>query len=151
APITVTAVAIPSYQGPFVADPSFGLVTDKGANTYDPDTVYVTDGNSVFLTKNHGTNWVDRTTDLAGMGLIADLEVDPTNGDTVYAVRNGFGGGKVFLSTDAGQSWTDITFDLPDRPVWKLVLDPRTGNTYVGTDEGVYLLRSGTFNWQRFG
>ena len=31
-------------QGTFAIDPGFPQVTDKGANSYDPDTIYVTNG-----------------------------------------------------------------------------------------------------------
>src|SRR5262249_17189665 len=41
--IPPTAVAAAQFQGPFAADPSFPTVADKGAGTYDPDTIYVTD------------------------------------------------------------------------------------------------------------
>ncbi|MFO0880161.1 MAG: Ig-like domain repeat protein [Gemmataceae bacterium] len=148
---TAVDLAISTYQGPFVSDPDFTLVTDKGANTYDPDTIYVTNGDSVYITKNHGVTWTDRTTDLSGLGGIRDLEVDPRNRDVVYAVRNVFGGGKIFVTLDAGQTWTDISTNLPDLPVWKVVLDPRTGDLYLGTDRGVFLRPAGSTQWEEFG
>src|SRR5262249_10541079 len=81
--------------------------------------------------------------------------VDPTNRDTAYVVRSQFGGSQVFKTTNAGQSWTDITFDLPNYPTWKIVLDPRNNNLYVGTDEGVYQLQqqsaTAPTHWQHFG
>ncbi|MCI0680878.1 MAG: autotransporter-associated beta strand repeat-containing protein [Gemmataceae bacterium] len=146
----VSEIGIATFQGAFQADPVFSQNADNGSNTYDPDTIYVTDGNSVFLTKNHGVSWTDRTTGLAGLGFIVDLEVDPTHRDTVYAVRNVTNGG-VWQTTDAGQNWTEITHDLPSAPVWKVVLDPRTKDLYVGTDLGVYRLLFGTTHWQHFG
>ena len=39
-----TSVAISTYQGTFVADPSFPAVTDLGSNNYDADTIYASDG-----------------------------------------------------------------------------------------------------------
>ena len=141
---TVTDMAIANSQGQFVVDPGFLQVTDKGSNAYDPDTIYVTNGTSIYLTKNHGQTWVNRTSNLAGLGSIVDLEVDPRNRDTVYAVRNAFGSRNVFVSTDAGRTWSDITSNLPAAsrlgtvPVWKLAVDPRNGFLYVGTDLGVF-------------
>ena len=141
---TVTDMAIANFQGQFVVDPGFLQVTDKGSNAYDPDTIYVTNGTSIYLTKNHGQTWVNRTSNLAGLGSIVDLEVDPRNRDTVYAVRNAFGSRNVFVSTDAGRTWSDITSNLPAAsrlgtvPVWKLAVDPRNGFLYVGTDLGVF-------------
>ena len=63
----VTAIGLAQYQGTFMSDPNFpstGLtaVTDLGANTYDPGTVYVTDGINIAVTENDGNSWVDRST-----------------------------------------------------------------------------------------
>ncbi|MFO0801905.1 MAG: MBG domain-containing protein [Gemmataceae bacterium] len=58
---TTVALAAATYQGAFQADPGFPLVTDKLSNTYDPDTIYVTDGTTVRVTKNHGTTWIPRS------------------------------------------------------------------------------------------
>src|SRR5262249_20076610 len=63
--------------------------------------------------------------------------------------------GVVFKSTDAGRTWTDISAGLPDSPAWRLVIDPRYNNLYLGNDNGVYELAggaiTGTNTWQRFG
>ena len=151
APITVQDLAVANAQGQFVLDPNFLQVTDKGTNAYDADTIYVTNGFSIFVTKNHGQSLTDRTSNLAGLGSIIDLEVDPRNRDTIYAVRQAFGGGKVWRSTDAGRTWINISNDLPDLPVSKIVIDPRNSNLYLGTDEGVYVSFNAGDSWNRFG
>jgi autotransporter-associated beta strand protein len=150
-----TAVAAATYQGPFVPDPDFALVTDILSNTYNPATIYVTDGLDVFLTKNRGVSWVTRTPPGAAGGTITDVAVDPANRDTVYAAVSrpiGAAGGRVFRSTDAGRTWADITGvvdppgpdagPLPLVPTWKLAIDPRPPGTavYVGNDAGVWRL-----------
>jgi autotransporter-associated beta strand protein len=154
-PTNVTAIALTTYQGTFAPDPNFPSVTDQGANTYDPNTIYVTDGTNIFVTKDHGLTWADRSTGTAleGLGSIVDLEVDPRNRDTVYAVRSAFGNAQVFQSTDAGQDWTEIgaTSGLPNVPAWTLAIDPRNNNLYVGNDLGVYELAGGAGTWQRVG
>jgi autotransporter-associated beta strand protein len=158
-PGTITAVAISTYQGnlpdgTYQVDPDFLLVTDKGANTYDPDTIYATDGFNFAVTKNHAQSWVMRTAGL-GSGFIQDIMVDPRNRDTVYVVQQGLPGSgenQVFQSTDAGQTWINITgTQLPDVPFWKIVIDPRDGTLYLGTDTGVWSLPNGTGSWARFG
>ncbi|MBX9580938.1 MAG: autotransporter-associated beta strand repeat-containing protein [Gemmataceae bacterium] len=159
APVTAgrpaTAVAAASYQGPFVPDPDFPLVTDVLSNTYNPATIYVTDGQSVFLTKNRGVSWTTRTPPGAAGGTITDVAVDPANRDTVYVAvsrPSGAAGGRVFRSTDAGRTWADISGlvdpagpdagPLPAVPTWKLAIDPRPQGTavYVGNDAGVWRL-----------
>lgn len=224
-------VATATYQGNFT-NTGFPFVTDLGANTYDPNTIYVTNGTSVRLTKNaHGPGaptWVNRTPTLRPNTVISDMLVDPSNRDTVYVTTRdpwqgsilgasnngpivitstvahqletgdeveirGVGGntaangtwtitktsnfsfslngslgnapytsggtwtarvpgeGRVFKSTDAGLNWTDISTGLPDMPAWKIVIDPRTNDLYLGNDNGVWKLTGGTGGWERFG
>ena len=156
APISVTALAAAAYQGNFQSDPSYPTLTDKGTNTYDPNTIYITNGKQVWLTKDHGQTWVNRTenlTTLAPQIDIQSLTVDPTNRDTIYAVSStglDYGQGRIFVSTNAGLTWTDITrTGLPDVPAWKLVIDPRTGRLYVANNLGVYTAATAGGNWQR--
>jgi len=164
-PFAVHHVAIPSYQGDYQFDPEFPLVADKGASTYDPDTIYATDGFRLVVTKNHAETWTpiagpgSRTP--PGTGFIESITVDPRNRDTVYVIRQGAAGSglnRILKTTDAGRTWTDITanlVDIPglstDIPLWKTVIDPRNGNVYLGSDQGVWVLRAGTGNWDRFG
>src|SRR5205823_14534608 len=56
-----TGVALSAYQGPFVADPGFTTVADQGADTYDRNTIYITDGTTVDLSKDGGVHWLDRS------------------------------------------------------------------------------------------
>lgn len=153
-----TAIAVASYQGEFVADPRFPDVTDVGANTYVPGTIYTSDGTNVYVTKDHGERWAVSTP--GGPGQIINLQVDPRNSNVVYAVYNGFNttpgasgtnGGQVYMSTDGGQTWNAITDGLPNVRAWSLAIDPRNGNLYLGTDIGVYQLPYGSSQWQRFG
>ena len=147
----VVAVGVAGFQGVFVADPAFPLIGDIKPSEYDRDTIYITDGTRVYLTKDHGQSWVDRSP-AGGGGPIVDLKVDPRNRDTLYIVRGGFGGPKVLVSTNAGRTWTNITGNLPNVPTWKIVVDPRNDSLYVGNDLGVYVLPGGSgTTWQRFG
>jgi autotransporter-associated beta strand protein len=147
----VTAVAIAEYQGTYQFDSGFPLVTDQGANTYDENTIYVTDGSALLVTKDHGQSWADRTDSKLATalnnGFIQDIEVDPRDRDDVYAVTQGApgsGGNQVLFSSNAGQTWTELnTSSLPDIPFWKLAVDPRSGTLYLGTDNGVYTLTGG--------
>jgi autotransporter-associated beta strand protein len=150
---SITSVALATNQGPFLLDKDFPLVTDQLANTYDPNTIYVIANNQVFVTKNQGTSWVNRTAGIpAGAGKLVDIEVDPRDRDTAYVVAGGLNNGsKVFMTSNAGRSWTDITPGLPNVPTNKLVIDPRNGNLYVGNDLGVWLSTDGGNTWNRFG
>ena len=157
-----TFVAAAAYQGKFAADASFPLVTDKGTNTYVPDTIYTASGSSINVTKDHGATWVGRpVTGFPAGGNIAALIVDPRSRDTIYVISNTFGGNKVFKSTDAGQTWLNLNANLPNVPVWAITLDPRNNNLYIGNDQGVYLApgagsvttqaQANALVWSRFG
>src|SRR5207248_866533 len=152
APIDVLAVAAATYQGAFQADSGFAAVTDKGANTYDPDTIYISDGTSIYVTKDHGLNWLNRSGPFNF--FVQQIVVDPRNRDTAYVVNSngpGMVGNRVFRTTDAGQTWLDITANLPDLPTWSMAVDPRSGALYVGTEMGVYASTDNGTTWQRFG
>src|SRR5205823_37886 len=140
-------VALAAAQGPYVQDNQFvnvsSNVTDLGADTDVPSTIYVTDGNTILITKNYGNTWVNRSVSnsIPGVTAISDILVDPRNREIVYAVTNQASGGtfgRAYQSLNSGRTWTDITVNLPDLPVWKLVLDPRTNSLYLGNDNGVW-------------
>jgi autotransporter-associated beta strand protein len=159
-----TVIALAGYQGAFVPDTRFPTVTEGLSNTPDPRTIYASNGAVIAVTKNRGVSWRNATGNLtvpAG-GTITDVVVNPVNRDEVYAVVSaapGVAGARVWRSTDAGQTWTNLTgaYDpdatagdpdgtstdqgpLPNIPIWKVTVDPRTGALYVGTDNGVWQL-----------
>ncbi len=156
---SVEALGLAEYQGTFQSDPRFPTVTDLGANTYDPGTIYVFgfDANGsphVLVTKNHGTTWVDSTAGLPSTISVADIAVDPRNSNVAYLVDNsppGSAFGRVFVTNDGGQTWTDLTHGLPNVPTWTIVVDPRTGYLYVGDDEGVFVSTNAGSSWTPLG
>ena len=98
-------------------------------------------------------DWVEPLPGRLGFGGIAISDLDGRSAQPRHRLRRRQRRperrpGRVFKTTDAGQTWTDITGDLPDVPVWKLVIDPRTGTLYVGTDHGVCSLPQRTANRQ---
>jgi hypothetical protein len=116
----------------------------------DGNTIYASAGGHIFVTFDDGSSWQQR--DVPGVtDHFQDLQVDPTDPLTAYAVRDRFGGGHVFKTTDGGLSWTDISGDLPDLPTYTLALDPRSNTLYVGTDDGVYVSVNQGNTWSRFG
>ena len=185
----IVAVAIPQYQGTFVPDPGFPLVADVGIDTYDPKTIYATDGQGAEVTKDDAQlnvitgvpDWAIRDTGLpvaagsaGAFSAFNDIEVDPRNRDTAFLVDSAPAGndaaspsanGRVFMTTNAGLTWNNITGSvtpatyttpggLPDVPAWKLVIDPRNGNVYVGTDQGIFVstnASSGGSSWLKIG
>ncbi len=111
APFRVLAFGLATYQGNFNTDVGFPAVTDKGANTYDPNTIYITDGVSLAVTKDGGNTWKTRSATGGFKGFISSVTVDASNRDVAYATVLSFTGGPahVWLTTNGGVKWTDIT------------------------------------------
>src|SRR5262249_951790 len=142
----VSSIAVSGYQGPFVFDSNFPLIGDIGVNSYDANTIYITDGTRLYITKDHATNgdWVAITPN--GISQISSIAVSPDDRDWAWVTSSapiGTNRPLVMGTKDAGHTWTDLTGNLKalldpiagrGAPVWKIVEDPRTGYLYVGTD-----------------
>ena len=88
---------------------------------------------------------------------VSSVAVDPNNGRIVYAGsdHSKFGIGSVYKSTDAGENWTEFDQGLPDRPVWRLAVDPFKPTlvyavVYEGpAGNGLYKSTDGGEQWYR--
>jgi photosystem II stability/assembly factor-like uncharacterized protein len=116
----------------------------------DPNTIYASAGGHLFVTFDDGASWQQRDVD-GFSDHFQDIQIDPTDNQTAYAMRDRFGGGHVFKTTDGGQSWVDISGNLPDLPAYTLAMDPTSKALYVGTDDGVYTSTNLGGFWSRFG
>jgi photosystem II stability/assembly factor-like uncharacterized protein len=128
-----------------------GSISTIGVAPSDTLTLYAgsSDGRLSF-THDLGATW----TTAEGLGAcgsgcpITDVAVDPRDARTAIVVRSGFvAGTKVFRTTDGGATWTNLSFDLPNVPVLAVVLEPGSRDVTIGTDLGVFTLRSGTTSW----
>src|SRR5260370_41300763 len=54
-----------------------------GLAASDPNTIYAAPAGSVFVSRNHGATWTQRT-----LFAVLDLQVDPTNSLIAYAVNS---------------------------------------------------------------
>jgi tRNA A-37 threonylcarbamoyl transferase component Bud32 len=149
----VTAVACAKFQGPFVADAAFPLVTDLGAKTYIPNTIYVTNGKVLKMTRNHGLAWVPRTPQTLIPGAtLSHILVDPRSRDTVYVATRGDTApdrGRFYRSANGGQVWTDVSKGLPNVSASQLAFDEPTADLYLKTNTGVWRRRSAATDWER--
>jgi hypothetical protein len=112
------------------------------------------------LATNYGGSWHELS--LAGVPnrYITSIAVDPANAAHVFISIGSYsrrwipdaGVGHVFESTNGGNSWTDVTGNLPDAPVYKLVLTQ--GKVVVGTEVGSFIAaRDGgsALHWSQLG
>lgn len=75
---------------------------------------------------------------------IRDIETSYNNDKVVYAAC----GNDIYKSTNKGATWTDISANLPNIPIFSIVLDKNSPEgLYVGTDAGVYYKDSLMTNW----
>ena len=93
-------------------------------------------------------------------GRITDIEVDPTDDNTVYV---GAASGGIFKTTDAGNTWENIFADQPVISIGDIAIDPTDPNIiYAGTGEansssfsfignGVYKSTDGGNSWEHLG
>lgn len=75
---------------------------------------------------------------------IRDIETSFNNENVVYAAC----GNRIYRSTNKGATWTNISANLPNIPMFSIVLDKNSPEgLYVGTDAGVYYKDSLMANW----
>ncbi|MGA9115519.1 MAG: hypothetical protein WB626_01975 [Bacteroidota bacterium] len=107
----------------------------------------------VFVSSNGGTAWTNVTSNIGGSArYITRVMFHPTQGNTCFVVRSGFGSGKIYRSTNLGTTWTNLSGDLPDVPHNDLFIDPAIpSEMYTANDLGVYRTTNGGTGWTRQG
>jgi hypothetical protein len=141
-----TAISTPNVNG-WIGSSSIDAIALAASNLA---TVYAAAGIHLFVTTNHGASWADHPLPVGG--TVADLQVDPANASTAYAVVSAFTtGGNVFKTINGGTTWTNISGNLPNEPVWSIQLDAAAGALYAGADDGVYESNNGGATWTRKG
>jgi sugar lactone lactonase YvrE len=91
---------------------------------------------------------------------ITSIAVDPKNAAHVYLSVGSYsrrwiptaGYGHVFESTNGGKTWRDVSGNLPDAPVYKVVLHGK--QLVVGTEVGAFVgtvNKKGHGSWARLG
>lgn len=126
-----------------------GLLEEIAIAKANSNRIYASRASNLYVKNTTDNNWVTRTMPAA----ISDLEVDPTNMNTVYITVPGFtAGSKVYKSTDAGANWTNISGSLPNVSVGALeIYEDMPGGLFVGTDAGVYYRDNTLADWQIYG
>jgi hypothetical protein len=110
------------------------------------------------LATNDGGTWHELPLTGIPDRYITSIAVDPANAEHVYISVGSYsrrwipdaGVGHVFESTDGGNTWTDITGDLPDAPVYKIVMAGH--NLVAGTEVGSFIVKqSKPGQWSKLG
>jgi photosystem II stability/assembly factor-like uncharacterized protein len=116
----------------------------------NPDRIYAA-RNADLYRREQGANWTSLNT--PANGAITDLEVDPTDENTLYISVAGYANSnKVFRSTDGGDSWTNISGALPNVPVGSIELyRDSPGGIFAGTHLGVFYRDNSLPDWVELG
>lgn len=71
-------------------------------------------------------------------GSIADV-YNLRSGDTIAVVLSNYGVNNVYISINGGTSWLAKDGNLPNQPVWSILLNPdKTGEAVIATETGIY-------------
>ncbi|MCW2504525.1 MAG: hypothetical protein JWO79_2809 [Actinomycetia bacterium] len=134
----------------------FGTITAVAVAKANPAVIYAgTDDGRVWITRNTGGSWTEITAGLPTRWMTS-IAVDPANADVAYVTvsgyRSGDNGAHVWRTANGGTTWRDISGNLPNAPVNRLVLDPRTPAVlYVASDVGIFSSPNGGTSWQALG
>jgi hypothetical protein len=117
------------------------------------------DGSVYFTTNGTGStpSWTQRNNALPGrrvtrltIGNASQVIVsnDPQGVRPIYATFGSFKSDNVWKTQDNGGTWTPIHHNLPQAPVYSLVISPSDSNKlYVGTQVGVFASADTGENW----
>ena len=86
----------------------------------------------------------------SGTPKITSISVNPANSNQLWVTVGGYTNNvKVFFSGDAGATFINISAGLPNVPVFSSITDAN-GNTYIGTEIGVYYRNNNMTSWTPF-
>jgi Bacterial Ig domain/Secretion system C-terminal sorting domain/Bacterial pre-peptidase C-terminal domain len=106
-------------------------------------------GTKLMKTINGGTAWTDITAGLPAGTAILNVRFDPTNASKIFVGLASYTGNSAFCSTDGGTTWVNISVGLPLVPA-NCFVTQSNGDTYCGTDIGVYFRGATATTWAAF-
>ncbi|MHB8054929.1 MAG: VPS10 domain-containing protein [Candidatus Aminicenantales bacterium] len=119
------------------------------------------DDGKVYVTRDGGATWLDRTAALASAGAPANYWVSrvfpsPHAAGTCFVSKTGWRLDEfkpcLYRTTDFGETWTSISGNLPPGKSINVVIQDRINPEllFVGTDHGVYVTIDGGTTWVPF-
>lgn len=135
-------------------------ITSMDESPLKPGLIWVgTDDGKVHVTKNHGADWDELTTNIEKTGVpherwVARIIASKHDVATAYLIHNGFRNDDftpyVLKTTDYGKTWESISSNLPDYPVNVIVEDAKNSDLlFIGNDHGVYYSLEGGKKWEQ--
>ena len=131
---------------------SWHTISTIAISPVNPSILVVgTDDGKVQVSTDGGYSFTDRSAGLPDR-WITRVVCDPNMSNVIYATISGFRWDEpyphVFRSDNLGATWVPISGNLPNIPVNAMVIDPLTGNFFIGTDAGVFYSTNGGQTWE---
>lgn len=103
----------------------------------------------LIVTQNDGVSWTALNVPGFGGKEITGIVVDPADAALVGITFGKYTNGeKVYASGDYGATWSNESGTLPNIPIHCIVMRTgTTGETYIGTDMGVYFTNESMTDW----
>jgi photosystem II stability/assembly factor-like uncharacterized protein len=112
------------------------------------------DDGLVYLTKDHGENWINVTPKGLPETQINAIELSPHDKATAYIAATSYKLNifkpMIYMTTNYGQSWKRIDKGLPKNTFTRVIREDteRAGLLYAGTEAGLFISYNSGKNWQ---
>jgi Bacterial Ig domain/Secretion system C-terminal sorting domain len=126
-----------------------GTLVSLDVATTNAQCILAASSTKVMKTINGGTAWTDITVGLPAGTAIQSVRFDPANASKIFVALASYTGNSAFCSTDGGATWVNISSGLPLVPANCFAMQSN-GDTYCGTDIGVYLRTATATTWTAF-
>ncbi len=126
-----------------------GTLVSMDVAASNTQCILASSATKVMKTINGGTTWTDITAGLPAGISILKVRFDPANASKIFAGLASYAGSSAFCSTDGGTTWVNISTGLPAVPT-NCFASQTNGDTYCGTDLGVFIRTAGATTWTAF-
>lgn len=125
-------------------------VREMDISNSNPNIMYATSGSKVFLSRDSGITWENKTNGLPNK-TITSVHIHSRREEIALITFSGFETSKVFKTTNMGNAWKDIHGDLPDSPVNDVFIysedDVRPNTYFAATDIGIFMTQDNGIKW----
>lgn len=133
-------------------------ITTISESPVTPGVIWVgTDDGKVWVTKNSGADWQDRTHQIVNTGApknywVSRVFASNHETGTAYVSKSGYRRDDfrpfLYKTTDFGETWIEIDNNLPDKPINVIFEDHKNPELlFLGNDKGVYVSIDGGKSW----
>ena len=128
---------------------SGGYLTHLKIAPSNPDYIYSSFEDNLYISKDDGSTWTTKVIPFAG--VITDIAVSFNDPEKIWLTVSGSGGDRVYKSLNAGQTLLNITANINGTGV-RCIIHQRNANDalYVGTETAVFYTDSLMTQWIPF-